>query len=205
MSVDLCIVNYNTADLYDRLIRTLQKDLENQDVEIKIYPQNNDSEDESKVVMGHWYASEHVTEKPVFAENVGYSAACNSLAARGDGEIIGLLNADVWLTSHDVQKIYDSFKENPDVHILGPKQRNEHGIIKHAGIIGTNTQPRHRGWNFPDPEDIKFRDRIQCVSVSGSAYFIRRSVWEALTQCHVYGEVITRNAEGAFLPTPHYY
>jgi hypothetical protein len=108
------------------------------------------------------------------------------------------------MTSSDVYKIQQIFDENPEIHILGPKQRDEQGYITHAGIIGTNTEPKHRAWREPDPQDTAYRDRIECVTVSGSAYFVRREVWDALTNNEKYREIYP-DAIGAFLPTPHYY
>jgi GT2 family glycosyltransferase len=137
-------------------------------------------------------------------ENIGYSAACNQLASNSSAEIIGLLNADVWMSSSDLVAIYNIFDENPNIHILGPKQRDEQGFITHAGIVGENTAPRHRGWREHDPNDVLYKDRINCVTISGSAYFIRRSVWDSLTNHPDYRELYPA-AIGAFLPTPHYY
>jgi hypothetical protein len=56
----------------------------------------------------------------------------------------------------------------------------------------------------PDPNDTLFKDRVECVTVSGSAYFIRREVWNTLT-CNSKYRKLYPNAIGAFLPTPHYY
>ena len=153
--------------------------------------------------------------KSVGNENIGYAAACNQLASFGDGDIIGLLNSDVWLSTSDVISIQKTFDEHPEIAILGPKQRDERGLITFAGIGGTNTAPRHRGWHEPDPEDIKDRDLCPVVTVSGSAYFIRRSVWDDLTNDPDYRSVVNTLVAnkwveqerteplGAFLPTRH--
>jgi hypothetical protein len=81
---------------------------------------------------------------------------------------------------------------------------DENYRITHAGIVGTNTHPSHRGWREYDPLDNLFKDRVNCITVSGSAYFIRRYVWDALTNNTKYREMYP-DAIGAFLPTPHYY
>jgi len=49
-----------------------------------------------------------------------------------------------------------------------------------------------------------YKDQIDCVTVSGSAYFVRRDVWDTLTNNPKYRELYP-DAVGAFLPTPHYY
>lgn len=201
--IDLCVVNYNTKSLLGRFLDTLHSDLHHVTKVWNLYISDNGSTDGSV----EWMLDEGFRFKIDAAyknENIGYSAACNALAASSKNDVIGLLNADVWLTSADVFKINRIFEENPDIHILGPKQRDENGYITHAGIIGTNTAPAHRGWRNWDPSDTMFKDRIECVTISGSAYFIRRDVWNSLTNDKKYQEMYP-GAIGAFLPTPHYY
>ena len=107
------------------------------------------------------------------------------------------------------------YELNADVY--GPKQRDEKGNITHAGIFGTNTKPQHRGWKAKDPGDELFRDTLGAVTVSGSAYFVKKAVWENLTYDPQYIELLgylvgsgkvpswSILSDGAFLPTPHYY
>lgn len=201
--IDLCVVNYNTRPLLNRFIDCLHHDLHEVEKNWNLYVADNGSRDDSVKWLKYNF-SRYKIKKFYENENVGYSAACNQLASNGAGEIIALLNSDVWITSMDLVKIEKIFKENNDIHILGPKQRDELGNITHAGIVGTNTEPRHRGWREHDPNDILYKDRVNCVTVSGSAYFIRRTVWDALTNDEQYREMFP-DAKGAFLPTPHYY
>lgn len=201
--IDLCIVNYNSFYQLKRLLSWLEpfspKDF-------KIYIADNGSTDGAREALEP--AKDFYKEKSdidlVFNENIGYAAACNQLAAMGTGDIIGLLNADVWMTKDDITLIQKSFDDNPHIAILGPKQRDEKGYITHAGISGDETTARPRGWKLHDPDDIHYRHLEPMVSVAGSAYFIRRTVWNDLTQCGIY-QASSNNAQGAFLPTPHYY
>lgn len=158
-----------------------------------------------------------VPENVFLNQNIGYARACNQLAAVGEGDIIGLLNSDIWLTTAQVDNIQWTFDNHPEVDILGPKQRNELGKVVHGGIFGSNTKPQFRGWRDDDPNDVLYRDLVEAVTVSGSAYFIRRSVWDALTNDEEYQAVIRQlmteglikadalRYPGAFLPTMHYY
>lgn len=201
--IDLCVVNYNTKPLLKRFLDSLHEDNHRIPKMWNLYIADNGSTDGSS----EWIldsAFKYEINVAVKNENIGYSAACNQLAFHSQSSIIGLLNSDVWMSSEDVFRINRIFEENPDIHILGPKQRDENGYITHAGIVGTNTKPQHRGWRQYDPEDIMFKDRIECVTVSGSAYFIRRDVWDDLTNNVKYRELYP-SAVGAFLPTPHYY
>lgn len=211
--IDLCVVNYNTPRQLNRLLNTLGREKTDS---WSVYLADNKCDDTSFEVMLS-VANSFPVAKAVGNENIGYAAACNQLASFGDGDIIGLLNSDVWLSTSDVISIQKTFDEHPEIAILGPKQRDERGLITFAGIGGTNTAPRHRGWHEPDPEDIKYRDLCPMVTVSGSAYFIRRSVWDDLTNDPDYRSVVSTLVAnkwveqerteplGAFLPTRHYY
>jgi GT2 family glycosyltransferase len=201
--IDLCVVNYNTKPLLERLLNTLHNDFTTNGKVWSLHICDNDSKDGSFEWLEE-HKDEYYITNAWKKQNIGYSAACNFMASVTHGNIIGLLNADVWLTSQDLIDIDNIFYNNPDIHILGPKQRNEEGYITHAGIVGTNTSPRHRGWMVHDVDDILFKDRQACVTVSGSAYFIRREVWDALTNNEKYRQLYP-DAIGAFLPTPHYY
>jgi len=204
--IDLCVVNYNTKSLLERLLNSLHDQLFTGNHSEKfwnLYIADNGSSDDT-VDFFRSKEDDYLIDRVSLNKNIGYSAACNKLAAIGSNSVIGLLNADVWFTNEDITKICRIFNQEQDVHILGPKQRDEYSLIRHAGIVGTNTQPRHRGWMEPDPTDSLYRDRVNCVTISGSAYFIRRSVWNELTNNPKYRELYPE-AKGAFLPTPHYY
>lgn len=208
--IDLCVTNYNTPLQLQRLVDTLHSDAQAYARPWRLYIADNGSTDDSLWHMSRWAAdSPNWDGKTYFIEavlqnnNVGYAAACNQLASYGSSPIIGLLNADIWLTTSDILRIEQQFK-NPDVAILGPKQRDEAGRITHAGIFGTQSAPKMRGWKEHDPHDLLYRNLEECVTVAGSAYFIRREVWDVLSTCVVYKEQFPE-AEGAFMPTPHYY
>lgn len=209
--IDLCVVSFNTQSKLQRLIDTVYSDAAD-DRGWRLLVADNGSGDDSP----QYIKSESRIDDYRLNENIGYARACNQLASIGDGDIVGLLNSDVWFTSSDVHAIQRSFDIHPEMSIMGPKQRDEEGRITHAGITGTNDKPQHRGWHVSDPDDVLFRDFAEMVTVSGSAFFVRRSVWETLSRDCDYTmwlmdladmNLIPRNYEpvGAFLPTPHYY
>jgi GT2 family glycosyltransferase len=203
MNIDLCVVNYNTKDLLKRFLDSLHSDLLMIPKKWNLFIADNGSTDGSLEFLED-SGFKYKIDLGIANENIGYSAACNQLASKSSGDIIALLNADVWMTSEDIYRICRIFEQNEDIHILGPKQMDENYRITHAGIVGTNTHPGHRGWQEYDPLDSMFKDRVDCVTVSGAAYFIRRYVWDALTNNTKYREIYP-DAIGAFLPTPHYY
>lgn len=205
--IDLCVVNHNTRPLLQRFLDTLHAGLQHPNGAFgkpwSLYITDNCSTDDF-IPWIRENDEKYKIDRLYLRENIGYSAAINQMANKSSGDIIAILNGDIWMTNDDVCKIQDIFDKNSDIHILGPKQRDEYGFITHAGIIGTNTAPKHRGWREPDPTDTLYKDRINCVTVSGSAYFVRRYVWDEMTNHPKYREMYP-NAIGAFLPTPHYF
>lgn len=208
-AIDLCVVNHNTAELIVRFLTTLF-DEGFDDQRIKVYIADNGSTDGSREMLND-ISSQFKITKIDFNDNIGYARACNKLASYGSSDIIGLLNADVWLTSNDVDKLLWTFDKHPEAHIIGPKQRDEAGRITHAGIFGTHTAPKHRGWREHDPDNTKYRDFTRAITVSGAAYFVRRDAWNEIANCPIrQKEPIVRKyaddgGHGGFLPTPHYF
>ena len=197
--LDICIVNYNTVDKLKRLLETVNQ---SDPALWNVYVADNASTDGSQKFLEDNQATYNITQT-FYNENIGFAKACNQLAAVSNNEIIGLFNADVWMYPNHVAMLLNTFAEHPNIHIMGPKQRNEKGAIVHSGIFGSLEQPKHRGWQEFDEHDRMYRDLHRCVTVSGSAYLIRREVWNDLTGCPIYQE--RTKADGAFLPTPHYY
>jgi glycosyltransferase involved in cell wall biosynthesis len=213
--IDLCVVSYNTKDKLQRLVETLASDYK--PGQLSLYVLDNNSSDGSAEYLADVVRPMNWPGEIILSSfNYGYAFACNLLASRGSGNIVGLLNADVWMRTQDVATIESRMYEL-DAEVYGPKQRDEFGRVTHAGIFGTNSQPQHRGWKIHDPADRLFRDTLDAVTVSGSAYFVKRTVWENLTYDPEYinllGHLVGTGAiplwsvasDGAFLPTPHYY
>ena len=204
MQVDLLVVNYNTKDKLERLLQTLNSDYQS-DV-WNLYVADNGSEDGSYqflVENADKYRIQTVMRNP----NVGYSEAVNNLSTLCNSEILCAVNADTAFDTNHVARAAETFQQRPKQAIMGPKQVNEEGLIKHGGIFwtGIKTQnPVHRGWNVPDPEDEKVKDVRQCWTVSGSLYYVRRSAWDVMTNHAQYRSLFPR-LTGAMLPTFMYY
>ncbi len=203
--IDLIVINFNTEAKLSRLVNTLYPQATEDDfnqTDWRLFLVDNGSTDGSQDYINS--VNKGLVEKRIFNKNIGYAAAANETAAISTGDIIGILNADIWFTPDDVRAIQRAFDEDPEVAILGPKQRDEKGDIVYGGILGPPEHPKHRGWRQNDPDDILYRDKEEMYLISGSAYFMRRSVWEDITKCPLYQEV-SEGAIGAFLPTPHYF
>lgn len=142
-------------------------------------------------------------EELVFADNVGYARSCNAGAALGTSDVVAFFNADVVLTQGALDSCAVAVDVNPAWGVLGPRQVDERGRITAGGIFGTSSAPRMRGWSERGAgmyQDV----RDDAVSVAGAALFAKRQVWEELGACEDYRGAAPE-AEGAFLPTQHYY
>lgn len=135
-------------------------------------------------------------------KNVGYSGAVNWAASSGNNEFIAAFNADTRITPGVLDKCLDHMEAQPGIGVLGPRQVDDQNRLTHAGIVGTESEPRFRCWL--DDDRGQFDDIIDAITVSGSAYFVRRETWQELTDCPIY-QGLHPDAIGAFLPTPHYY
>lgn len=198
--VDVVVVSYHTPLLLDKFLLSHSKWSPNQS---SLYVRVNDPSPDDFDVIDSWG---DMIDGAWLGENWGYARSVNSLAARGDREAIAIFNADVELLESAVRDCFCALMENEDWGVLGPQQRNSKGKMTHAGIFGTNESPSLRGFmRRPLPE---YDEVSEAVSVSGSAYFIKRSVWDELSTCPLYQgfcEAKGLTADGAFLPTQHYY
>ena len=199
--VDLIVVNYRTPADLGQFIRSYEQHppaLEHDLFIVNVSPGDADLD------LGERITGRHPQVHHLFTrENVGYARACNATAARGDREVILLLNADTALTDGAVDRCATELLANEEWGVLGPRQIDSRGRLTHAGIIGAPEAPHIRYWLHRDRGQAN--DIIDtAVTVSGSVYFIRRQVWDELTECPIYREVAP-DAMGAFLPTQHYF
>ena len=192
---DVVVVNYRTTSLLNNFVESFY---------------NSDFEDKTLIVVDNDPLPEDVDINKSIArdgiylfseENLGYGQGCNWGAQYGDSEYIAFMNSDCVLLPDTLSKMYAGMKEN-DLEIAGPLQYNRNGRVTAAGIFGSNKKPKDRG--FRNPNIDRFKDVREAVSLSGSAYFIQRRLFDELYACPKFQE-IAPEAEGAFLPTEHYF
>jgi GT2 family glycosyltransferase len=206
MAVDVVVVNYHTDDLLHDFIDSYWKSMFEgctlTVVEVdpgnfpKAYHVHNGMHD----VLEQYGPINDLIE---FDSNVGYARACNAGAQHGQNDVILFANADTVLNPEALRQCYEALDLNVQWGVLGPRQVDDQGFITAGGIFGTDTNIGQRGWQELDHgqySDI----REDAKSVSGSLYFIKRHVWEQLTNCE-YMQRAYPHIEGAFIPTPHYY
>lgn len=197
MSLDIAVVNYHTPNDLDAFLASLDRcppDVETQLTVVDV------ASDEAQPTNIPWAAG--IGRRYAVNDNIGYARACNLAAEDGTGDVIALFNADTELTPGALDTCYNALLSREDWAALGPCQVDRYNRIRHAGIFGSNSSPVHRGWS--EVNQGQYDDIREAVTISGSAYFIKREVWSELTKCRFYQEVAP-HARGAFLPTKHYY
>lgn len=149
------------------------------------------------------------TSVTMWPANIGYARSCNAAAAMmADVEIarqtLAFFNADTVLKPGVLDACHWELHQHPSWAVVGPRQVDEKGRITHGGIFGTREKPSFEGrWQKKDVGQFdELRD--DCVSVSGSAYFVKRMAWDELANCSKF-KTIAPDADGGFLPTQHYY
>lgn len=196
-SIDLIAVNYKTYPLIQRFIDSYEKYKPAVDSRLIII--DNESDPESVESLNRHSALIFSS-----AANHGYSGACNAGAARGDSEYLAFFNSDTEFVNNTcVDLCVQYLEEHPDTAVVGPLQYSSDRKVTHGGIVGSLDAPKHRGWLSPNID--RYRDVLpEVVTVAGSAYFIRRSIWNEMRECPVYMEMFP-TATGAFPPFPHYF
>lgn len=197
--VDVVVVNWRTPEDLDNFMDGIAGVPIQADHDIWLFNVEARKED---LIVGERAVDELGVHHLISGSNIGYAKAVNAAVAKGDREVIAIFNADVVIHGSVVDNCVDALMENDDWAILGPKQVDDQNLITHGGIFGTLEQPKHRGWHSID--DGRYDDVREAVTVSGAAYFIKRSVWEEMTN-HPDYKAQHPDALGAFLPTQHYY
>lgn len=207
------VVNYRTPLDLDVFLASA---LDQRDVDFVVVT-HNEPTDACMDVTHRWERSP--AGKRLFviwnSTNRGYAHAANVMAngyvhLDSGSDIFALFNADTeFKTQNDVADMVHFMLDNK-LAIAGPKQVNRKGQITHAGIFGTNEKPRLRGWKERDKGQYDDQ-RFDCVSVSGSAYFLSMTMFDALANCPLWREWLSSECPSAmwdhraFLPTQHYY
>ena len=202
MSLLSIVVNYHTDELLYEFLRSYREFVDQDYRRLVVVDVEGDPARSFESRWRDMPVSNWLTD----TENCGYATAVNwaiDSQSESDFDNIAIFNADTrFIDSHCVESCLDLLDSNDDIGVVGPLQYDSQGRITHAGIFGSNEEPFHRAWLS---RDLKAHRYIaDCVTVSGSAYFIKRSAWDELAQCPTYRES-DPHSRGAFLNTRLYH
>lgn len=194
MSVDLVVVSYKTDRLLTEFIDSYYEFFPSTTSTLTVMDVDTQGADQ-------FYGNDF--DYVPISSNCGYNLACNLGATLGTADVIAFFNADTrFVDDGCVDRCVDFLLEHHEVGIVGPLQYNSSKKVTHAGIFGTLENPAHRGWQSDQLH--LFRRDEKAVTVSGSAFFVKRKIWNDLTDCRIYRQQYP-NVQGAFLPTAHFY
>jgi len=197
LGVDLLVVDYRSPDDLAKCLGSIDP---SDDLDVAVWIGCVDSREAADVARNYFIESGRDGDVISWADNVGWNRAVNRLGTLGTHPIIGCLNSDTALTHIGLTELALATANNEEWGVVGPRQQDSRGRLTAGGILGTQTEPRHRGWHaMAGYEDI----REDCVYVAGSALFLRRAVWDELTACRYYRSVC--DEPGPWLDTQHYY
>lgn len=208
--LDIVIVNHRTPDDLAACLASIEQypvrgedgyDAPHTVSIVHTVPERLDLEVAERFVRHNQNELRHWTER-VWEDNVGYNVACNHAAADGDAEFIAFLNADASTTVDAFSTLCNALRENPTWGIIGPRQVNSANKLVAAGTIGTNEAHELRAWQQDDLGQCSdIRDDAVCVA--GSFLMMRRSVFDVLTECPTYQELVDQN--GPWGDFSHYF
>lgn len=108
-------------------------------------------------------------------KNIGYAGGANRGINAGNGDYIFILNQDIIVTHGWLEPLVQCLKSSPSIAVVGPKMITPDGRIASAGVVGTELNPKLRGFLEPDRPD-RYNKVESCVSVLGACYGIKRSL-----------------------------
>lgn len=195
VDVDLIVINYKTYDLLSAFVDSYHRFRPKRSSRLTIV--DVDAADTTAI------DALEADQRIAVDFNCGYAHAANLAASRSNGVVLAFFNADTRFVNDSCVDLCCEFLErNEKVAIVGPLQYSSDGQATFAGTFGSMKKRFHRGWRSPELDS--FRDTRKALTVSGSAYFIKRAVWDRLTRCEIY-QRLHPGVPGAFLPTPHYF
>lgn len=116
--------------------------------------------------------------------NLGFAGNVNSGAARATGDVLFIVNQDVfgvpgWSEAWDTA-ILNAFAD-PQVGIVGPRLLFGNGSIQSAGgLIDAGLAPFHRCLGYSNPHTPEVSQPRELSWATGAALAVRRKVWEQL-------------------------
>jgi N-acetylglucosaminyl-diphospho-decaprenol L-rhamnosyltransferase len=170
-TIDVVIVAYGRYELTYNCLSHLRE----QSIDHRVIVVDNGSTDDTcERIRGDW-PDVHLE---CFEDNHGFAAACNRGAAAGSGEIVVLLNNDVYARADFLERLIVPLQKDPEIGsvaalMLQPGEQ----LIDSAGLAADVTLgcfPRLQGLDAREARRV----RPVLAGPAGTAAAYRRSAWE---------------------------
>ena len=113
--------------------------------------------------------------------NQGFLDTCNGAASLARGELLLLLNNDVLVGDHALDRLAETFARQQEAGVVGAAMWSADGRPQEVGgIVWADGQVWNHGRNAPPEHGFALAYERQCDTVSGCALAIRRQLWAEL-------------------------
>ena len=172
-SVDIIIVSYNTKDLTEACIRSIERYTK----DYQLFVVDNHSADGSLEMLEE-YGKQGRLRLIKNRRNEGYGKAVNTAFKEGSSEFVVILNSDIEVLSNWIEPLLETLSSDRSIAAVTPKLIGPNGCIDCAGVWGTNANPLIR---FSEKNDFgKFNRVLENVYISGACIVTRRSTFAEL-------------------------
>jgi GT2 family glycosyltransferase len=190
MDFSFAIVNWNTRDLLDRCLASLQQAIAASDFSCEVLVADNASSDGSAAMVRDRYPDVVLVET---GANLGFAGGHEPLFRRSRGRLHVLVNSDVELLPGCLEAVMARMDADTDIGVLGPKVRFPDGSVQpscrrfpsllHQAIDASGLNrifPRHPFWNAYKMGDFDHSSARDVDQVMGSLFVIRRKLMEQI-------------------------
>lgn len=188
MDLSVIILNWNTQDLLEKCLRSLECPQAGLDFEVIVV--DNASEDRSREMVRTLFPEVHLLENPI---NIGFGAGNNTALPHAKGRYVLFLNSDTVVLEGALAALVGYADAHPDIGIVGPKLLNADGSLQYScrryPNLGTgffrntplgrlfpnnrfNTNYLMTDWDHATPREVEW--------VSGAALMMRRSLLDQI-------------------------
>lgn len=177
MSVSIVIPNYNGKQLLEKNLPKLIAELDHEKVyKCEIVIVDDGSTDDSQAFLEALKKTDHSIQMTVLKneKNHGFSFTVNKGVREAKGEIVLLLNTDIYPQGHFLQPLLQHFSD-PSVFAVGCMDKSIEGqeeILRGRGI-----GKWERGFLMHSKGDI---DKTNTLWASGGSSAFRKNMWETL-------------------------
>jgi len=181
--VTVVVVNYNTAQLLDRMFSALNA--AQGELQCQIIVVDNASRDNSVQILRARYPFVELIENNI---NVGFARANNQALPQARGRYILLLNTDAFVASDTLTKTIEFMDSNPRCGVLGVKLVGRNGSLQpscryfptpwNVFITAAGLKRLFPGTRLVDDMSWDHAAIRKCDWVPGCFYMVRRQVIE---------------------------
>jgi len=178
MKTSILVPTWNLKDKLDRCLTSVYKYTDMDNVQLVIADNGSTDGTHEMVMDKHFREGNDVYLR--FAENHGFAKATNLAAASADGELLLMLNNDVYVAEEGwLENMLSCMYNGSD--IVGHKLLYENDTIQHIGLsfLKEEGMPYHLYRNEPD-DNLKYGYDRTALAVSFACALVSKNIYGKL-------------------------